>query len=110
MAAFFQMQRLAEFSRAAVVEGEYPDLFRTQPWRDAWLADMLGRLAARYPDVPVIFASSRRFAEEWTYRFFGAAVGDSGASVQQPVADTVIKRREVGASIHESSRRTSRDR
>ena len=83
----FQMQRLADHPRAAVVvEGEYPDLFRSQPRRGTWLADMLGRLAARYPEVPVIFASSRRFAEEWTYRFFGAAVGDfsePGKQVEQ---------------------------
>lgn len=45
----FQLQRLAEMARAAiVVEGDYPDLFRTQPGRDSWLADMLGRLAVRY--------------------------------------------------------------
>lgn len=38
----FQMQRLAEAGRSAVVvEGEYPDLFRTQPGRGSWLADML---------------------------------------------------------------------
>ena len=64
------MQRLAEVGHAAVVvEGEYPDLFRTQPGRGSWMADMLGRLATRYPEVPVIFASSRKFAEEWAYRF-----------------------------------------
>jgi hypothetical protein len=74
----FQMQRLAEAGRAAlVVEGEYPDLFRTQPGRGSWLADMLARLAVRYPEVPIIFASSRKFAEEWTYRFLGAAAGDT---------------------------------
>lgn len=74
----FQLQRLAEGGRAAlVVEGDYPDLFRTQPGRGSWLADMLARLAVRYPEVPIIFAGSRKFAEEWTYRFFGAAAGDS---------------------------------
>ena len=73
----FQLQRLAELARAAiVVEGDYPDLFRTQPGRGSWLADMLGRLAVRYPEVPVVFAGSRKFAEEWAYRFFGAAVAD----------------------------------
>jgi hypothetical protein len=73
----FQMQRLAEVARAAVVvEGDYPDLFRTQPGRGSWLGDMLGRLAVRYPEVPVVFAGSRRFAEEWAYRFLAAAVGD----------------------------------
>jgi hypothetical protein len=53
-----------------------PDLFRTQPGRGSWLADMFGRLAVRCPEVPVIFAGSRKFAEEWAYRFFGAAVAD----------------------------------
>ncbi len=79
----FQLQRLGEASRAAiVVEASYPDLFRTQPGRGSWLADMLGRLAARYPEVPVVFAGSRRFAEEWTYRFFGALAADG------PIRDT----------------------
>jgi hypothetical protein len=85
----FQMQRLAEVGRSAVVvEGDYPDLFRTQPGRGAWLADMLGRLAVRYPEVPVVFAGSRKFAEEWAYRFFGAAVGDHDGTARagQPVA------------------------
>ena len=78
----FQMQKLAEVGRCAVVvEGGYPDLFRTQPGRGSWLADMLGRLAVRYPEVPIVFAGSRRFAEEWAYRFFGAAVGDGEVAV-----------------------------
>jgi ERCC4-type nuclease len=77
----FQLQRLAEVPRAAiVVEGDYPDLFRPQPGRGSWLADMLGRLAVRYAEVPVVFAGSRKFAEEWAYRFFGAAVADHIAS------------------------------
>ena len=73
----FQLQRLAELPKAAVVvEGDYPDLFRTQPGRGSWLADMLGRLAVRYPEVPIVFAGSRKFAEEWAFRFFGAAAAD----------------------------------
>jgi hypothetical protein len=73
----FQLQRLAEMARSAiVVEGDYPDLFRTQPGRGSWLADMLGRLAVRYPEVPIVFAGSRKFAEEWAYRFLAAAVAD----------------------------------
>ena len=60
-----------------VVEGGYPALFRTLSSRGSWLAEMLGRLAVRYPEVPIVFAGSRKFAEEWTYRFFGAAAGDA---------------------------------
>ncbi len=79
----FQMQRLAEAGRSAiVVEGEYVELFRTQLGRGSWLGDMLGRLAVRYPEVPIVFAGSRKFAEEWAYRFFGAAVGDSSTIAQ----------------------------
>lgn len=43
--------------------------------------DMLGRLAVRYPAVPIVFAGSRRFAEEWAYRCFGATVGDALGTV-----------------------------
>ena len=63
-------------ARPIVVEGDYPDLFRTQAGRGSWLAAMLGRLAVRYPEVPVVFAGSRKFADEWGYRFLGAAVAD----------------------------------
>ena len=78
----FQMQRLAEVARAAiVVEGDYPDLFGTQPGRGSWLADTLARLAVRYPEIPIVFAGSRRFAEEWAYRFLGAAAGDRSGSI-----------------------------
>ncbi len=86
----FQMQRLAEVGRSAVVvEGDYPDLFRTQPGRGSWLGDMLGRLTVRYPEVPIVFGGSRRFAEEWTYRFFGAAMGDAPAdAVKDDLADS----------------------
>lgn len=73
----FQMQRLAEVARAAVVvEANYPDMFRIYSARGAWLAAMLGRLAVRYPEIPVIFAGSRKFAEEWAYRFLTSAAED----------------------------------
>jgi hypothetical protein len=87
----FQMQHLAEAGRSAVVvEGDYPDLFRTQPGRGSWLADMLGRLAVRYSEVPIIFAGSRKFAEEWTYRFFGAAVGDAPTTLSATIEEETI--------------------
>ncbi|HEX6538216.1 MAG TPA: ERCC4 domain-containing protein [Candidatus Dormibacteraeota bacterium] len=88
----FQLQRLAEQGGAAavVVEGDYPDLFRTQPGRGSWLADMLGRLAVRYLDVPIVFAGSRRFAEEWAYRFFGAVVGDSELAEPATMNDGIV--------------------
>jgi hypothetical protein len=29
---------------------------------------------------PIVFAGSRRFAEEWAFRFFGAAIADHAGS------------------------------
>jgi hypothetical protein len=56
---------------------------------------MVGRLTVRYPEGPLIFAGSRKFAEEWAYRFVGASVGDSGAMArgadpERPVAVVIL--------------------
>ena len=74
----FQLQRLGELPVAAiVVEGRYAELFRQPGGRAAWLADMLARLQVRYREVAVVFADSRKYAEEWTFRFLAAAAGDA---------------------------------
>jgi ERCC4-type nuclease len=77
----FQMQRLAEVGAAAVVvEGRYSALFSLEHVPAAFIADGLARLQVRYPEIPVVFADSRKFAEEWTYRFLAAALADSMGS------------------------------
>lgn len=74
----FQMQRQSELPLAAVVvEGRYSGLFKLEHVSGAWLADQLSRLEVRYPEVRVVFADSRRFAEEWTYRFLSSALTDT---------------------------------
>ncbi len=74
----FQMQRLAEIpSAAVVVEGRYSAMFKLEHVSGAWLADVLARLQVRYPEVQVVFADSRKFAEEWTYRFLAAALAEA---------------------------------
>ncbi len=74
----FQMQRLSELPVAAVVvEGRYSALFKLEHVSGAWLADVLARLQVRYPEVQVVFADSRKFAEEWTYRFLATALADA---------------------------------
>jgi ERCC4-type nuclease len=74
----FQMQRLAELRLAAVVvEGRYSGRYKLEHVSGAWLGDQLSRLEVRYPEVHVVFADSRRFAEEWTYRFLSSALADS---------------------------------
>ncbi len=51
----------------------------------AFIADGLARLQVRYPEVQVVFADARRFAEEWTYRFLAAALSDAKGG--DPVAE-----------------------
>jgi hypothetical protein len=78
----FQMQRLSEVaSSAVVVEGRYSAIFRFPHVPGAWLADALARLQIRYPEVQVVFADSRRFAEEWTYRFLATALAEDASEV-----------------------------
>ncbi len=73
----FQMQRLADIPAAAVVvEARYSALFKLEHVSGAWLADMLARLQLRYPEVPIAFADSRKFAEEWTYRYLASALAE----------------------------------
>jgi hypothetical protein len=48
-----------------------------------WLADIQARLQVRYPEVQVVFADSRRFAEEWTYRFLASALADAAVPLER---------------------------
>jgi hypothetical protein len=73
----FQLQRLAELPIAAVVEARYSALYKLQHVNGSWLADQLARLEVRDPEVHLVFADSRRFAEEWTYRFLTTALADA---------------------------------
>jgi len=74
----FQLQRLAEIPLAAiVVEARYGALFRLEHVNGNWLADQLARLQVRYPEIQLVFADSRRYAEDWTCRFLTAALADA---------------------------------
>lgn len=71
----FQMADLATYPVSAVaVEGRYPDLFKHEHVSAAFAADLLARHQVRYPNVPIVFCDARKLAEEWTYRFLGAAM------------------------------------
>ncbi len=59
---------------AVVVEDRYSGVFKLDRVRPAIVADGLGEAAARFPTVPIFFAETRPLAQEWTYRFLGAAV------------------------------------
>ena len=74
----FQLQRLAELPLAAVVvEARYSALFKLEHVNGAWLADQLTRLQVRYPSIPIVFADTRRHAEDWTHRFLTTALTDT---------------------------------
>ena len=59
---------------AVVVEDRYSAVFKLDHVRPAVVADGLGEAAARFPSVPIVFAETRPLAQEWTYRFLGAAI------------------------------------
>ena len=66
---------LATARRAAiVVEDRWADVFRLQFVAPAMVAEMLAAAQVRYPNVPIVFCETRPLAQEWTYRFLGAAL------------------------------------
>jgi hypothetical protein len=55
-----------------------PAAFHTHEHVDgSWLADQLARLEVRYPEVHLVFADSRRYAEDWTRCFLTTALTDT---------------------------------
>ncbi len=68
------MAELATLPRSAlVVEDRYSQIFKLEHVNAGWVADLLATVQIRYPTVPVVFCDTRPLAEEWTFRFLGAA-------------------------------------
>lgn len=66
---------LAVLPRAAlVVEERWSAVFKLDRVRPAVVADGLAEAQVRFPSVPIVFCETRQLAQEWTYRFLGAAV------------------------------------
>jgi hypothetical protein len=61
---------------AVVVEDRYAGVFKLEHVPPGFVADLLGALAIRYPSVPIVFCDTRPLAQEWAYRFLGAAVAE----------------------------------
>ncbi len=73
----FALAELAALPRAAVVvEASYAEVFRLEHVQPGFVADLLARLQVRYPSVPIVFCGARKLAEEWTFRFLGAALAE----------------------------------
>ena len=74
----FELAKLAGLPRAAlVVEERYSALLKLTYAPAGFLPDLLARVQVRYPEIPIFFAETRPLAEEWTYRWLGAALAES---------------------------------
>ena len=71
----YLLAHLATVPRAAlVVEDRWSSVFKLDRVRPAVVADGLAEAQVRFPAVPIVFCETRKLAQEWTYRFLGAAV------------------------------------
>lgn len=95
---------LAALPRAAlVVEDRWSSVFKLDRVRPSVVADGLAEAQVRFPTVPIVFCETRPLAQEWTYRFLGAAIAhhadhEAAAVLEQrlpaagpvPVADPTV--------------------
>lgn len=73
----FELAKLGEMPRAAVVvEDRYGNLLKHAYSPAGFLPDMLARVHVRYPEIAIVFLETRPLAEEWTFRYLGAALAE----------------------------------
>jgi hypothetical protein len=82
----FLLADLSTVPRAAlVVEDRWSQVFKLDRVRPAVVTAGIAECQVRYPMVPILFLETRPLAQEWVYRFFGAAVEyhqqDQGAAL-----------------------------
>jgi hypothetical protein len=73
----FELAKLAALHRAAIVVEEGYGKLLTHGSGHApagFLPDLLARVQVRYPEIPIVFLETRPLAEEWTFRWLGAAL------------------------------------
>jgi hypothetical protein len=56
-----------------VVEERYGALAAAPRVTPGWPCELVAQLQVRYAGVPIVFADSRKLAEDWTHRFLAAA-------------------------------------
>jgi len=49
-------------------------VFKLERVRPAVVAEGLAEAQVRFPGIPIVFCETRSLAQEWTYRFLGAAL------------------------------------
>ena len=71
----YLLSDLAAMPRAAlVVEDRWSAVFKLERVRPSVVAEGLAEAQVRFPAVPIMFCETRQLAQEWAYRFLGAAV------------------------------------
>ncbi len=76
----YALAELATVERAAIViEDRYSALFKLDHVTPGFVPELLARVQVRYPNVPIVFCDTRPLAEEWTFRFLGAALANAQA-------------------------------
>lgn len=120
----YLMAALASVPHAAVVvEDRYSSVFKLHEVRPSVVVDGIAEAQVRFPTVPIVFAENRPLAQEWTYRFLGAAlahhrehhhagvrhlqelVAAGPLAVREPsIADVRAWAREVGMDVPDRGR------
>ena len=59
---------------AVVVEDRYSQIFKLDWVRPLTVTEGIAEAAVRYPAVPILFCETRQLAQEWSFRFLGAAI------------------------------------
>ncbi len=103
----YALAELAALPRAAVVvEDHYAGVFRLEHVRPAAVAEGIAEVQVRWPGVPIFFADTRPLAEEWTYRFLGAAYAEvteqaatAGLDASLPAAGPLPPREPTTAEV-----------
>lgn len=73
----YALAELSALPRAGlVVEDRYSALFKLKHVPGGQIADALAEAQVRFPAVTIMFAETRPLAQEWTYRFLGAALAE----------------------------------
>ena len=75
----YLMADLAALPRAAlVVEDRWSSVFKLDRVRPSVVTEGLAEAQVRFPTVPIVFCETRPLAQEWAYRFLGAAAAHHG--------------------------------
>ncbi len=84
----YSLAELAAVPRAAVVvEDRYSGVFKLDRVRPAVVAEGIAECQARFPGVPIIFAETRKLAQEWTFRFLAASLRE--AALEGPAGELI---------------------